>query len=61
LRRTAEEGKVDGILCAVRQKERELRTSDLSPLPTKFRVSFRPLQKVQRKIDRIIFALDTKF
>jgi len=29
--------------------EGELHTSDLSPFPTKFRVSFRPLQKVQPK------------
>jgi hypothetical protein len=30
----------------------ELHTSDLSPFPTKFRVSSRPLQKVQPRIDR---------
>jgi hypothetical protein len=54
LRPTAEEGKGDGDFCAVGQREGELRTSDLSPFPTKFRVnSVRPLQKVQQKIDRI--------
>src|ERR1700683_4417810 len=45
----AEEGKADGDFCAVRQREGEFCTSDLSPFPTKFRVGFRPLQKVQPK------------
>jgi hypothetical protein len=53
LRRTAEEGKADGDFCAVRQREGELRTSDLSPFQTKFRVSFRPSRKFSQKIDRI--------
>jgi hypothetical protein len=49
MRRTAEEGKADGDFCVVRQREGELRTFDLSPFLTKFRVSFRPVQKVQPK------------
>jgi hypothetical protein len=46
--RTAAEGKADGDFRRVRPGE-ELHTSDLSPFPTKFRVSSRPLQKVQPK------------
>jgi hypothetical protein len=38
--------KLMAISAPFRQKEGELRTSGLSPFPTKFRVSFRPLQKV---------------
>ena len=37
----------------VRLREGELRTSDLSTFPTKFRVGFRPSRKFGPKIDRI--------
>jgi hypothetical protein len=50
------------VICAPSARRNgELRTSDLSPFPTRFRVSFLPSRKFSPKIDRIVFALDTKF